>query len=140
MNREVRQLAWFVWRHYPPAKDWGRELVRKWLAWACSEGFVGVILYRRERIIGCGIARPVMLAELAGYDRGYFDNEGDCMFVDLAVAPTTAVFKQLSILMRKRFGIRDRIAFKRGDALVRVYPYRTLMRRHLFRKDIVHHG
>lgn len=133
---DLRKLAWFIWRNYPPAKEWGRELLWNWLRWVASEGFVGVILDENHKIVATGIARPVMDPELAGYDSGYYDYEGDCVYADLAIAPTTEMLKALSIMMRKRFGIRNRIAFKRNpDPLVRVYDYRKLMRRHLFRKD-----
>ena len=111
MNREVRKLAWFVWRHYPPAKDWGRDILRRWIDWAYSHGFTAAFKDENETVVALGIARPVMDVEEARYFADYYDDEGHTIFIDLAIAPTTRVFKGLGILMKRRFGVREKIAF-----------------------------
>ena len=129
MNPEVRKLAWFIWRHYPPAKDWGRKLLWGWLGFHCANGFVGAIKDNpiSDRIVGVGIARPVMKPE-DGHDCYEYDPEGSCIFVDLALAADARAFKSLAVIMRKRFGTRDRIAFMRlPDLTIRSYNYRRMM-------------
>ena len=138
MNREVRKLAWFVWRNYPPAKDWGREILMRWLDWAYSHQFTAAFKDENETVVALGIARPVMDVEEARYFADAYDDEGHTIFVDLAIAPDSRVFKGLGVLMRRRFGVRDKIAFMRWpDPTVRSYNYRRMMQLTM-RKETAH--
>lgn len=139
MTREIRQLAWFVWRHYPPAKDWGRDLLRSWLGWAGAQGFLGYFVDENDCVIAVGVARPVM-EKYDGYDYWTFDHEGPIVFVDLAIAANERLFRGLMALTKRRFGERQFIGFRRrhGDERrIHIYPYRKIADR-ILNKELIY--
>ena len=114
-SRYTREAAWFVWRHYPPAKDWGRHLLQRWITWNCSHGFMLTVLGNEEQLLGLAVVRPMMRENC--YDErksNHFDEEGDTYFVDLGIAlqPRLQVLQALGFAGLKRFGQRDYIAFQ----------------------------
>ena len=139
MNREVRKLAWFVWRHYPPAKDWGWKRLQGWVEWHYERAFTAAFKDENDVVVALGIGKPVMNPEDAKHDCYVTDPEGSCIFVELAIAPNNRVFQGLGALMRRRFGIRETIAFKRYPSNeVKVYPYRRMMRLTIKKKEIAY--
>lgn len=133
MNREVRKISWFIWRNWPPAKDWGRELLRRWVDWNYSYSFIASVRDDSNNVKAVGIARPLMYADQA-YDYGTFDNEGPVIFVDLAIAPTKRIFQGLAVVLKRRFGEREYLAFRRHpDTTIRLLPFNNIMR-HILRR------
>lgn len=106
-------LAAYIKRHYGPARSWSRDALLRWVRWNLGEGFLGYAL-DDERIVGAGIARPVMRPANGGVDCE-FDPEGPCLFVDLAISTAPGALVCLVALMRRRFGFRARVAWFRGS-------------------------
>lgn len=105
-------LATFIKAHWPPARLWHREALDRWVRWALSENFLVYVL-DETRIAGVGIARPVMHPE-DGRIHHEFDQEGPCLFVDLAIATNPLTLAILVAQMRQRFGMRQAVAYLRG--------------------------
>ena len=122
-------LAEFIAAHYPPAREWGMEALLPWVRWNLGESFLAYV-FDDGNIVGVGIARPVMRGEDGRTDCLY-DQEGPCLFIDLAIATGPLVAAMLVAQMRERFGMRERVAFLRRDRLI-VHPlkpwYYRLMR------------
>lgn len=106
-------LAAFIRAHWKGAADWSDDSLLRWVRWALSEQFLAYCLDETE-IVGLGIARPVMHAE-DGAEHGVFDHEGSCIFVDLAIGTRPGALALLVALTRRRFGLREKIAYLRGD-------------------------
>lgn len=129
----IHRIAAYIWRHYPPARDWGAELLVRWLAWHMNNRGVCIVKDEDESIRGVGVARLVMNAE-DGAHNGVLsyehDNEGAVVFIDLAVTCHPDAIKILLLKIRERFGMRDRIAFLRlPDTRIRTYSLDAFKRR-----------
>jgi len=131
----IREAAWFLWRNYPPAKDWGRVVLRNWISWHSSQASLCIVYQdeTRREIVGVGMARPVMEPWQGAADCYEFDAEGRCLFIDAAIATQTDAFVMMFLGLLQRFGHRELIAYQRlPDPTVRVKRLCD-MRRHLLR-------
>lgn len=122
----MRAAAWHVWRNYPPAKDWGRDLLWRWIGWHASNNTVAVVTNDNGHVVGVGIARLVMNGH-DGRDPYEYDPEGKCLFVDLSTATQPGAFLTLFLMALKRFGHRPEIAYRRyPSTAIKVRPLRKL--------------
>lgn len=131
--RQNREITRFVLKHWPPAKKWNRRILHGWLKWHRGHAFLSLALNDDLSIAGLVIARPTMRPP--SRDEWYeFDDEGSCLYIDLAISAQPDALKAAGFAILQRFGMRQTVAWRRnarGDALY-VYPARSI-RRNLFR-------
>lgn len=138
----TQDIAGFILAHYRPSKDWPLNDLFNWVNWAIENGFMFMVGNSEDDIRGLAIVRPVMHPHEVA-DTLEHDPEGDCYFVDLAIAlsPRRDVLQTLCFIGLNRFGMRDRIAFQdqRSRAVIVVDAHEH--RRRLLRTmKEVHHG
>ncbi len=136
---DVIEVAAFALGYCPEMGINGTDVFLSWLKWHCQQQTLAVIKDDDERIVAIGIANPVMPPNIGPGEECY-DPEGSCIYVSLGIATSNLALKGLFLLMRKRFGHRDTIAYRRPpDEKVRILNYDTVCRRILQLKEI-HHG
>lgn len=106
-NNEITD---FILAHYPPYRGWDREILLQWVDWHNGHGFIQCVLNDDETLAGIAVCRPVMKPEQGG-EPYLFDQEGDCIFVDLAIATKKWAIQGLVFAAIKRFGMRNWIAW-----------------------------
>ena len=126
-------LAEFIAAHYPPTRAWPPEILLRWVQWNLGENFLGHVVEGEDngvrRIVGIGVARPVMKPE-DGLKDCCFDPEGSCLFVDMVVTTKPNAMLCLLCSMRQRFGLRPTMAYqRRGRDKVVVRSFDNLHRR-----------
>lgn len=110
-NREALiNASWLAWRRFPPAKDWGRALLKEWIQWHMSNGFLHFVMEDDDHVAGLLIARTLMKVE-DWNDCYATDPEGSVIFIDLAISlvPQAAVVFGFQLL--KRYGERETVAW-----------------------------
>lgn len=103
-------IAEFVLRHYPAAKKWPK--LDDWINWEMEHDFCFLVGDDDHQLRGVLFIRPVLDPIRAHFSQLYFDEEGDTMFIDLAVAqpPIRDVLQCLAFAVIRRFGIRAKFA------------------------------
>lgn len=110
----VIEIERFILANYERAQTWETKSLRNWINWLIEQGFC-LLTGEDKQIKGVLFARPVMNAEQATKDGLYYDMEGTCYFIDLAIvtAPKREGVQALAFALLKRFGQRDMLAFHR---------------------------
>lgn len=108
-----KQIAAFVVKNYPRAKEWEFEALRRWIAWNIKEGFC-LLVGEDYKLMGMALMRPTMTPEKCPNNQD-FDQEGDTLFVDLVVTlkPKRELLQCLGFALLERFGQRSKLAFQR---------------------------
>ena len=89
--------------------------------WVVHNGFYGVIRDDYGKIIALGIARPISYSTDADDQYGV-DMDGDTVFVDWAITTRKGLMQALLVLLVRRFGPKDFIAWRpHPDAEIRTY-------------------
>lgn len=115
LNPQVPSIANFIRDNYEATWHWSDEQLFTYINWAISHAFL-VTATSNGRIVGLVVAKPVM-DPYDGLETAKFDNEGSCIFVDMAIAPTRLILKACGIGVLQRFGQRDKVALKHGDEI-----------------------
>jgi hypothetical protein len=102
-----------------------------------------IVLDDDENILGVQVARLVMKPEDAvhnGVGNLTHDPEGKYVWVDMVCVTHPKALAILLLMMRERFGWREKIAYMRQpDTRIRVRDYYVLRRR-LLRKEMMTYG
>ena len=109
----IISTAAFIKRNWAGAADWPREAVVPWLAWHAGNGYAAVTRDGRGRINGVGLARPAASAEAGRDDQYHHAAQGPVIFMDLLIARTPPAMLSLWRLLKRRFGMRERVAMQR---------------------------
>jgi hypothetical protein len=134
----LQDMADFILEYHPPHRKWDTEIFLGWLTWHQHQGFIQRVLDFDGTMVGLTICRPIMNPRDAD-DHYAFDPEGNCIFVDLAIATKPSVLPALVIAALKRYGSRDWVAWKRPPFEITEFHDAHKFRRIMLRKA-THHG
>ena len=105
--------------HLPIYRDLPQ--LRKWLEWADASGFLMTVFGDDETVVAAAIVRPISKDQLAkGYDSFVFDENGEVLFVDNCIAPSTDLMRALFACVLQRYGTRLAIAYDNHRDGIRV--------------------
>jgi hypothetical protein len=139
----IYKVAAYVWRNYEPARDWGKDILISWLGYHSMNRTLFIVLDDDENILGVQVARLVMKPEDAvhnGVGNLTHDPEGKYVWADMVCVTHPKALAILLLMMRERFGWREKIAYMRQpDTRIRVRDYYVLRRR-LLRKEMMTYG
>lgn len=128
------ELIRFISDHLEFYRNYNPESFKSWVIWNQAMGYVMEILNDDDSLAGLVIARPVMEAEDA-YDHYAFDPEGSCIFVELLIGTKPLCKHAAVFLVIERFGVRDKVAWRRNPhGEIREYSSKSV-RRNIFRRE-----
>ena len=130
MKPNFEGIIKFILAHYPPALEWDQIAFYKWIQWSLGESFLVTVLDNNDEMVGLGVAHPIM------HDQGEdsLDQEGDTVFVDLAIALNYEAFQMLGFAFIDRFGAREYVAWREaGHGFKQRTHSFARFRRNLFR-------
>ena len=121
MKFTLEQLWQFVSANSALVREWGREETIRFLLWNHEQGRACIVGDGTGKMVGVGIARPIMRKEDAAVATR-FDPEGSILMIDLLIVGAPGVFQQIVAFARHRWGVRPYICFQREGGPLRVYP------------------
>jgi hypothetical protein len=114
------EITDFVLEHYPASQMWEPGSLANWIKWAAWKEFLFLVWDEErpagKRLAGMAIAKPMALGteyEMRPNDK--YDEEGQAIYVDLAIATKKEAIKAICIGLYERFGDRPVLAFFRYD-------------------------
>lgn len=129
---QLDELTAFTLEHYPISQLWKSGTVRNWLAWASSKNFL-IVARDEDKVVGLAIARPLSHVDEHTKSSDECDEDGDNIFIDLAIADSKPVQQAIGFGIVSRFGAnRKTVAFFRNGNLKR-HAYQGA-RKALFKK------
>lgn len=119
----------FILEHYPLYRKWEAD-VPTWVKWHNEQGFIQCVLNDDQTLAGVSVSWPTMKDKPEKVD-----HEGNCIWVDLAIATKPYVIQCLIMAGLKRHGMRDWIAFKQAPYFVTKFYDAHKFRRVILRKE-----
>lgn len=113
MNNGLAGVAPFVRENYVESTVWPEGRLDNWLKWAATHGYLMLTLNNEEKVTGVLIARTVKEIP-ARKDLAPFDEDGNIIYIDFAIAPTLEIQKALVFAALQRYGLRPLIAFRKN--------------------------
>ena len=118
----------FILKRYPPSKNWGSDTAVGWVAWHASMGFMATAFNLKNKMIGVAIIRPVKNPG-DGIIAYKYDENGQCLFIDLWVSDSPITSRMLCKAFSDRFGPRKQVAYLRGtETSLRIKDYDNFKR------------
>jgi hypothetical protein len=119
------KLEAFVLEHYSHCLTWEDGVVKDWLLWAFSKGFLFLVVGKDGNPIGMTIARPLAKRTDSKTD---YQPDAENIYVDLEIATCKPAFKLLMAQMVNHFGVRKNFCFQRYNKpeKLKVYDFRKL--------------
>ncbi len=110
------EIVAFVLHNYKLSRTWKIISFFSWVSWMQEHGFC-LTIADGDKLAAVLFVRPVMHAEQADNEPFYFDNEGDSIFVDIAIAaiPRKRAMQAFAIAVKQRFGLRDKLIRRDRD-------------------------
>jgi hypothetical protein len=90
--------------------SWDKGTLKDWLLWAFDKGFLFLVLGKDGEPIGMTIARPLSKPTES---RTEYHLGGSNIYIDLTIAKCKSAMKPLMAQIVNKFGVRNKIVFKR---------------------------
>lgn len=113
MIKALEDVVPFVHSHYPESTVWKEGVLENWLTIAAMNGYLMLALNDEEEPVGLIIARTVDKIP-AKMDRNPFDEDGQIIYVDFAIAPNKQVLSALAWAVLQRYGLRKILAYRKN--------------------------
>lgn len=123
----MQAITDFLHENHTATLCWPEGRLEEFINWNLRHRTLGVVR-DGDRIVGVAVARPVNdPANIKPYE---LDEGGNTVLVDMAVAESPRVLARMWDLIFKRFGVREKIAFKRKKyrGRLRVYQFGTFLK------------
>lgn len=129
----MKDLLDFIREHHTGTLAWPAGRLEEYVRWHLGIGGVGVI--RNNGAIS-GVALARLVRDPATAKDWQYDEDGQTVYVDMAVSTNPAALARMWILILKRFGVRKWAAFRRKKyrGRLKIYQYGTFLR-NLARKE-----
>lgn len=135
MKPSLHSFAQLILENLPQYRKWTTEALMNWINWHSSQGFIFCALDDSGDIAGLAFVRPIMYVE-QGDEYYEFDPEGPIYFVDIAISKVKGALQAISFAVLKRFGQRDKIAWKRPPFFVTEIHDAKRLRHHLLGRTV----